>query len=211
MLRSGLGARIAMSYILTGLLLWKVVRCPMMIERCSRWGAGQRRGHAIKLLLAFGLCAVAWPAGAQPALPRVRVSLGDCGSAVHLLARDAHLSEVIRSLSESLQFDVRFEASSDPVVNLDLSLPPAELVAKLSPLDSVIVSQSRDPRCPRHYRVAKVWVLPKAEAGRSDRNPPAQTAQARQTPPPPIQQPQPTQETQQEQSRRYDRMSKQAR
>jgi len=124
-------------------------------------------------------------------------------------ARDAHLSEVIRSLSESLQFDVRFEASSDPVLNLDLSLPPAELVSKLSPLDSIIVSQSRDPRCPPHYRIAKVWVLPKAEAGRSDRSLPAQAAQI--PPTPPVQQPQQRQETQQEQSQRYDRMSKQAR
>src|SRR5437763_15211551 len=77
-----LGARVAMGYILTGVLLSKVVRCPMMIERCSRSDAGHRRAHAVKLLLALGVCAVPWFAGAQPSLPRVQVSLGACGAAV---------------------------------------------------------------------------------------------------------------------------------
>jgi hypothetical protein len=64
-------------------------------------------------------------------------------------------------------------------------------VAKLSPTDSVIVAQARDPRCPWQHRIVKVWVLPNAMEGKLDRTVPAPTSQ--------------------EQARRFDEMSRQAR
>jgi hypothetical protein len=41
-------------------------------------------------------------------------------------------------------------------------MPAAELIAKLSAADSIIVTQARDPRCPAQNRIVKVWLLPKA-------------------------------------------------
>jgi hypothetical protein len=69
-------------------------------------------------------------------------------------------------------------------------MPAPELVAKLSPMDSVIVAQARDPRCPWQHRIVKVWVLPKTKEGKLDRTFPAQTSQ--------------------EPTRRFDEMSRQA-
>ena len=203
-----------------------------MTECGSRWGAGYPMRSALRVWLAIALCTVTSMAGAQSTMPRVQISVGECGSPIQLLARDVPLSEVFKSLSESLAFELQFEASTDPMVNLNLLLPAPELVAKLSPMDSVIVSQSRDPRCPRDYRIAKVWVLPKASGAGTGYGPPAATATATATAPATSTAPQPLPlpqmarkpqtpqvaptpavqaATPQEQSRRFEQMSRQAR
>jgi hypothetical protein len=92
----------------------------------------------------------------------VVINAGDCRSGVSLVARDAPLSEVLRKLAQQLRFELQFDATGDSLVNLDTVLPASELITKLSWADSVIVTQARDPRCPARYRIAKVWVLPRA-------------------------------------------------
>ena len=145
----------------------------------------------MKIPIGIGLCIAPFLGSAQAAAPEIRISPGNCTSGVHLVARDARLSDVLERLSESLAFQLQFEGNTDSVVNVNVSMPAPELVAKLSPTDSVIVAQARDPRCPWQHRIVKVWVLPKAKEGKLDRTIPAPTSQ--------------------EQARRFDEMSRQAR
>jgi hypothetical protein len=144
----------------------------------------------VKIPIGIGLCMAAFLGSAQSAGPEIQISPGNCTSGVHLVARDARLSDVLGRLSESLAFQLQFEGNTDSVVNVNVSMPAPELVAKLSPMDSVIVSQAPDPRCPRQHRIVKVWVLPKAKESKLDRLPSAQTSQ--------------------EQARRFDEVSRQA-
>ena len=90
----------------------------------------------------------------------VRVTPGDCASAVHLVARDAPLSDVLARLAETLDFKVSFESDSDPLVNVDVSRAPVDLVTQLAPLENISVAQIRDPLCPQREKIAQVWVLP---------------------------------------------------
>jgi hypothetical protein len=117
---------------------------------------------AIRIATGAALCVPLLLASARLAGKEILVSQGDCASGVHLVARDARLSEVLKRLSETLGFQLEFKATSDPVISIDVSRPAPELVAGLSPSESVIVTHAQDPRCPRQYRIAKVWVLPKA-------------------------------------------------
>jgi hypothetical protein len=145
----------------------------------------------VKIPIGIGLCIAPFLGSAQSAGPEIEISQGNCTSGVHLVARDARLFDVLERLSESLAFQLQFEGNAESVVNVNLSMPAPELVAKLSAMDSVIVAQARDPRCPWQHRIVKVWVLPKAKEGKLDRTVPAQTSQ--------------------EQARRFDEMSRQAR
>ena len=70
---------------------------------------------------------------------------------------------MLTQLAKALDFQLKFEASSDPTINVDVSRQAPELVAKLSPADNVIITQAPDPRCPRQHRIVKVWVLPSAK------------------------------------------------
>ena len=89
----------------------------------------------------------------------VKVSAAACGSRVHVIASKAPLSEVLRSLSNKLGFELRFEANSDPMLDVDIAQKPRDLVAKLAPSISVVIREERDPRCPGQQRIAAVWVL----------------------------------------------------
>jgi hypothetical protein len=160
-----------------------------MIELCRSYGASPRRRHAVKISIGLGFCVIPFLVSAQPARPQIQISPGNCTSGVHLVARDARLSEVLESLSKSLAFQLQFEGTTDSVVDVNVSMPAPELVAKLSPVDSVIVAQSRDPQCPRQSRIVKVWVLPKANEAKLGPVAPTQT---------------------QDTSRRFDEMSRQA-
>jgi hypothetical protein len=145
----------------------------------------------VKTPIGIGLCIASFLGSAQSAGQEIQISPGNCTSGVHLVARDARLSDVLQRLSESLAFQLQFDGSTDSVVNVNVSMPAPELVAKLSPMDSVVVVQARDPRCPLQHRIVKVWVLPKAKEGKLDRTFPTQTSP--------------------EQARRFDEMSRQAR
>jgi hypothetical protein len=107
----------------------------------------------------------------------IRISSGDCTSVVHLVARDAHFSDVLKHLAQALDFQLSFESDSDPVVNVDAALQPADFVARLAPYANISTIQARDPRCPHQTRILKLWVLSKG--GGNPSPPPAPPTQAR--------------------------------
>ena len=59
------------------------------------------------------------PSGAQ----EIAVSKGKCGANVHVTARKARLSEVLKRLSQALDFQLQYESSNDPIIDIDLSRP----------------------------------------------------------------------------------------
>jgi hypothetical protein len=91
----------------------------------------------------------------------IRVSGGNCASGVHLVARDARFSDVLKRLARTLDFKVSFESESDPLVNFNATRQPIDLVAQLAPLENISMAKAYDPRCPNRERILKVWVLPK--------------------------------------------------
>jgi hypothetical protein len=95
---------------------------------------------------------------------RISIARGDCAD-VHLIARGAPLSEVLRRLSDSLGFQLQLIGSSDSTVDVDISKQAPELIAKLSPVDNLIIAQARDPLCPGRDRIVKVWLLSKGNQG----------------------------------------------
>jgi hypothetical protein len=101
-------------------------------------------------------------AGAQTV--QVSKSSGACASLVHVVARDALFSEVLRELASTLEFKLQFEAGGDPRVSVDASRRPEALIKALVPDANVSVSQVADSKCPGQYRISKVWVLPSGKA-----------------------------------------------
>jgi hypothetical protein len=127
-------------------------------------------------------CAALVALGTKAGAQNVEVRRIDCENGVHLVARQAALRDVLRELSEALDFRLQLDGSAGTLIDVDAIRPPVELVSSLSPRDSVIVTQSRDPRCPGRNRIVKVWVLPASEAAarESAAQPPSRVA-----PPPP--------------------------
>jgi hypothetical protein len=117
----------------------------------------------VKTGIGISLCAIPFLACAQSPAAEIRIDPGDCNSGVQLTARNAPLSDVLKRLAQSLDFQLQLEGNTDSVVNINVAMPAPELVAKLSARDSVIVTQSRDPGCPAQHRIVKVWVLPKTK------------------------------------------------
>src|SRR5437764_12565844 len=77
----------------------------------------------------------------------IRVSGGDCGRAVRLVARDAPLSTVLKRLAQTRDFQLSFESDSDPLINVNALRDPVELAALLAPAEHIGVTQARNPRC----------------------------------------------------------------
>jgi hypothetical protein len=121
----------------------------------ARWAAGIGLG-AVSLLTAASLSA-----------EEIRISGGDCASGVHLVAREAHLSEILTRLGKALDFQLSFESDSDPIVSIDAIRQPTDLVARLAPFENVSMTQARSLRCPDQQRIVKVWVLPRGAANPS--------------------------------------------
>jgi hypothetical protein len=117
----------------------------------------------VKTAIGMSLAVIPLLAGAQSPGAEIRIDPGSCSSGVQLIARNALLSDVLKRLAQSLDFQLQFEGNTDSIVNMNVAMPAPELVVKLSPMDSVIVTQSRDPNCPAQNRIVKVWVLPKAK------------------------------------------------
>jgi hypothetical protein len=95
----------------------------------------------------------------------IRIS-SDCKSGVHLVAREARVSEILKQLARTLGFELRFESQSDPVVTVDASYQPGELLMRFASSANVSMTQTDDPRCPGQQRLVKVWVLPDGNDGR---------------------------------------------
>jgi hypothetical protein len=97
----------------------------------------------------------------------IRISGGDCASGVHLVARDAHFSDVLKRLAQALDFQLSFESESDPLVNIDAAIQPGDFGARLAPDANISATQASDPRCPHQTRIVKLWVLSKAQGNPS--------------------------------------------
>ena len=109
--------------------------------------------------VALAACAAAAPA------QELKIERVDCRAGVHVVARDVPMSRVLQELSQLLGFHLKFQADTDRKVTLDLTRPPAQLVAKLLESDSVVYDEIPDPRCPGRQTLARVWVLPRGEDG----------------------------------------------
>ena len=96
----------------------------------------------------------------RAAAGEIRVSGSDCGATVHLVARDAPLSDVLKQLAKSLHFELVGGADDDTRVNVDVARRPTDLVARLTGLDNVSMTLEPNPRCPGRDRIVKLWVLP---------------------------------------------------
>jgi hypothetical protein len=155
----------------------------------------------MKRLIGFLGFAISVLIGAEAAAQPIQIGYRECAAEVALTVRGARLSEVLQQLSETLGFQLQFEGTSDPVIDVDVSRQAPELVAKLSPTDSIMVSQAADPRCPNRKRIVKVWVLPKAGNGAVPTPAPP--------PPKPVAQP-PAQTAVQYDPKRVDEMAKKA-
>jgi hypothetical protein len=78
---------------------------------------------------------------------------------VHLVAREAPLSLVLKRLADSLGFDVVYQSRSDPLITTDERLVATELVRRLAQNVNFSLEQARDARCAQGNRIAKVSVL----------------------------------------------------
>ena len=124
----------------------------MHARSSAKWAAGILLGAA-SLLTAVSSSA-----------EEIRISGNGCGSGVHLVAHDAHLSEILARLSRALDFQLSFESDSDPVVSIDAIRQPADLVARLASLENVSMTQAQSPRCPDRQRIVRLWVLRRGAA-----------------------------------------------
>jgi len=113
--------------------------------------------------LGTGLGALSLWAGPSALAGEIRVDGGDCAPTVHLTARDAPLSDVLKRLAKSLDFQLSFESDSDPLVSIDTVRPPIDLLSRLAPLENVSIAKAQNPRCPQRERIVKIWVLPKGQ------------------------------------------------
>ncbi len=141
---------------------------PVALAGCPDLTAKQMIGSAIFATLLLG--------SANAAAQQIQISQGDCATGIRLTAKNAPLSAVLAQLARTLGFQLKFEGGSDPTINVDVVRQAPELVAKLSPADNVLITQALDPRCPRQYRIVKVWVLPSANQSGPSATPAPATA-----------------------------------
>jgi hypothetical protein len=97
----------------------------------------------------------------------IRISGGDCTSGMHLIARDAHFSDILKRLAQALDFQLSFESESDPLINVDATMQPGDFLARLAPDANISATQVSDPRCPHQQRILKLWVLPRVRENQS--------------------------------------------
>jgi len=95
----------------------------------------------------------------------IHIGGGRCASNVHLVAKDASLSDVLNRLSKVLGFELVNYLESDPTITVDTTRRPVDLIAGLVP-DNVSMTLGSDPRCRNGERILKVWVL-STEQGRT--------------------------------------------
>lgn len=106
----------------------------------------------------------------------IRISADRCSPEVHVVARDAHASAILKRLAERLQFQLRFDFADDPLLSIDSRRELYDLLVLLAPRGNLAMIMERirdDPRCPDQLRILEVWVLPK---GQEDQPRPATAA-----------------------------------
>lgn len=94
----------------------------------------------------------------------IRVTGDNCSDTVHVVAHDARLSDVLKKLAQSLDFQLSFESQNDPLISTDITRAPTDLAAWLAPLENTSATSASNPRCPKHGRIVKMWVLSKSPA-----------------------------------------------
>ena len=112
------------------------------------------------LAMAIGALSIALPACAAD----IRITGGNCASAVHVVARDAALSDVLRRLAKALDFELVDGGASDASVSVDVARRPVDLIASLAGNENVSMTVETNPRCPRRERIVKLWILPGRQA-----------------------------------------------
>lgn len=118
----------------------------------------------------------------------IRISADRCSPEVHLVARDAHVSAILKRLAEKLQFQLRFASADDPLLSIDTRRQLYDLLVHLAPTGNLAMIMERirdDPRCPDQLRILEVWVLPK---GQEDQPRPATAAPQAMPPQPTLEQ-----------------------
>ena len=140
----------------------------MSTLRETDWQRGAAPGVRARIP-AIGVALVAATLFASPsAIPEeIRISGGDCTSGVHLVARDAHFSTVLKRLAQALDFQLSFESESDPLINVDAAMQLGDFLARLAPDANISATQASDPRCPHQKRILKLWVLPRVRENQS--------------------------------------------
>ena len=114
----------------------------------------------VRLVLAIGALSFALPAHAAD----IRITGGNCASAVHLVAHDAALSDVLKRLAKALDFELVDGGASDAPVTIDVARRPVGLIASLAGEENVSMTVESNPRCPRRERIVKLWILPGKQA-----------------------------------------------
>jgi hypothetical protein len=125
-----------------------------------------QRGLAVPLRLrrASGLALLLF-AASEAGAQSVRIDdAGRCSTEVRVVARDAPLRDVLERLSRALEFELRFESQSNPLLTVDVSRPPEALLRLLAGGENIAVSQAADRRCQGKRRMTRVWVLPAGTA-----------------------------------------------
>jgi hypothetical protein len=128
-----------------------------MMSAQRRFSTDSRRWHGASTTCAVAaLAIVATPLCAQ----ELRLSGGGCASTLHLVARDVPLSGVLKRLSERLDFKLSFGSETDPLVTVDTTLDPGDLLLHLADAVNFSVVHAPDPRCPGRNRIIEMTVLP---------------------------------------------------
>ena len=124
----------------------------------------QRRARlcsACVLVLGVAMGAVPSTAAADD----IRIARGDCRHPVHLVAREARLSSVLKKLAESLHFIVVYQSQTDPLVTTDARSPATDLVRTLARNMNFSLEEATDVHCAQGRRIAKLSVLPDPPGG----------------------------------------------
>jgi hypothetical protein len=120
------------------------------VVHCSCLARAVRAGIGVAVLLT----------GPSVFAEEIRVDGDNCASGVHLVAREAHVADVLKRLAQTLDFQLSFESESNPIVSVNAIGEATDLVARLAPSGNVSMTQARNPRCPQRERIVNVWVLP---------------------------------------------------
>jgi hypothetical protein len=89
----------------------------------------------------------------------LRVSGGACANVVQVVAHDVSLSDVLRGLSQRLAFEMSFEASNDPPVNIDAAGGLPDVLRQVAESMNFSMAMAPDPRCAGRLRVMKMSIL----------------------------------------------------
>ena len=95
----------------------------------------------------------------------IRIANADCSQPVHLVARDARLSSVLKDLSETLHFTIVYQSETDPLVTTDARSFPIELVRTIARDMNFSLEEAADARCAQGRRIARISVLADPAAG----------------------------------------------